>query len=137
MGYATPQRPIHVILARDEELGEDVRNAGNKVTAPPPAYGLWRSSVRINPNLLYWQRVDEERPKTGDDNANSENNASGNANANGNDNGNNNRNDNGESRPATAHRPPSYVSDTGVDYVLNAQPRSIAPRNQNSAAPQS
>lgn len=25
---------------------------------PPPAYGLWRSSVRANPDLLHWQRAD-------------------------------------------------------------------------------
>lgn len=61
MGYATPQRPIHVILARDEELGEDVRNAGNKVTAPPPAYGLWRSSVvsfsTANQGIFDWRMI--------------------------------------------------------------------------------
>ncbi|KAJ9326522.1 hypothetical protein DTO027B5_248 [Paecilomyces variotii] len=137
MGYATPPRPIHVILARDEELGEDVRNAGNKVTHPPPAYGLWRSSVRINPNLLYWQRVDEAVPKVEDGNSNSESNGNSNNNSNDNGNGNSSGNGNGESRPATAYRPPSYVSDIGVDYVLNAEPRSIAPRGQNNTAPPS
>ncbi len=30
-------------------------------------------------------------------------------------------------RPTTANRPPSYVSDDGIDYVLEAAPRSIAP----------
>lgn len=45
MGYATPSRPIRVVLARDEELAQDTANAGNKVAPPPPAYGLWRSSV--------------------------------------------------------------------------------------------
>lgn len=30
-------------------------------------------------------------------------------------------------RPATATRPPSYISEDGVDYVIEAQPRSIAP----------
>jgi hypothetical protein len=25
---------------------------------PPPAYGIWRSSARADPNLLYWQRTD-------------------------------------------------------------------------------
>jgi hypothetical protein len=32
-----------------------------------------------------------------------------------------------EGRPATANRPPSYISDDGIDYVLEAEPRSIAP----------
>lgn len=44
MGYAQPDRPIQVTLAGDEEALVDgaVRE---KVTTPPPAYGLWRSSV--------------------------------------------------------------------------------------------
>jgi hypothetical protein len=34
---------------------------------------------------------------------------------------------NSEGRPSTAHRPPSYISEDGVDYVIEAAPRSIAP----------
>ncbi|KUL86806.1 hypothetical protein ZTR_04824 [Talaromyces verruculosus] len=76
LGYAQPAHPIHVVLARDEEIviegaaADGTNNtsaataAATKLTAPPPAYGLWRSSVRINPNLLYWQRVDNA-PKPG------------------------------------------------------------------------
>lgn len=46
MGYAQPERPIHVVLARDEEIAADGDEAGReKVMPPPPAYGLWRSSV--------------------------------------------------------------------------------------------
>lgn len=45
-GYAQPAEPIRVILARDEELvGQDPGPSQIKVTAPPPAYGLWRNSV--------------------------------------------------------------------------------------------
>ena len=52
-GYAQPARPIRVILARDEELGlhaDDDDSGGERddvpaVQFPPPAYGLWRSSV--------------------------------------------------------------------------------------------
>lgn len=29
------------------------------IIAPPPAYGLWRCSVRADPDLLHWRRVDE------------------------------------------------------------------------------
>lgn len=29
-----------------------------------------------------------------------------------------------EGRPTTANRPPSYISDDGVQYVVEAQPRS-------------
>ena len=93
-GYANPQSPIPVILQRDEELGlhhnhvdhdDDDDLYGNDdeqeeihIPRPPPAYGLWRSSVvrlhapprahkddkkltisnkiqRADPNLLHWQ----------------------------------------------------------------------------------
>jgi hypothetical protein len=30
-------------------------------------------------------------------------------------------------RPTTANRPPSYISDDGISYVVEAAPRSIAP----------
>lgn len=35
--------------------------------------------------------------------------------------------------PDGPRRPPSYVSDNGVDYVVNAQPRSTAPIVSRSA----
>jgi hypothetical protein len=44
-GYAQPERPIHVTLASDEILAESHGASREKVAAPPPAYGLWRSSV--------------------------------------------------------------------------------------------
>lgn len=48
-GYAQPQRPIQVVLARDEQIGiggtagrlEGVQD----LTPPPPVYGVWRDSV--------------------------------------------------------------------------------------------
>jgi len=33
-------------------------------------------------------------------------------------------------RPQTANRPPSYISEDGVDYIIEAQPRSIAPTTE-------
>ncbi|PKY00642.1 hypothetical protein P168DRAFT_285314 [Aspergillus campestris IBT 28561] len=103
-GYAQPERPIPVVLAGDEELlAESHRSAQEKVPPPPPAYGLWRSSVRINPDLLYWQRV-EERARS----SKKADRASRGA------------------HKTTAPRPPSYTSDDGVDYVVDAQPRSLA-----------
>ncbi|KAL1975356.1 hypothetical protein VTN31DRAFT_3748 [Thermomyces dupontii] len=98
LGYAQPERPIHVILARDEELLDE--NRDNHPKSPPPAYGLWRASVRINPDLLYWQRV-EPGPSKPPENADSRD------------------------------RPPSYTSDDGVQYVIHAQPRSIAPSSSD------
>ncbi|EDU47369.1 conserved hypothetical protein [Pyrenophora tritici-repentis Pt-1C-BFP] len=62
-----PVVPIRVHLRRDEEaaaadLENDLVDAADPekdlVPPPPPAYGLWRSSVRVNPDLLHWQRVD-------------------------------------------------------------------------------
>lgn len=50
LGYAQPERPIHVILARDEELLDDGRE--NHPKSPPPAYGLWRASVVCFPEPL-------------------------------------------------------------------------------------
>lgn len=47
--YAQPETPIPVILARDEELGRNDTGSEDEVIRPiqqpPPAYGLWRSSV--------------------------------------------------------------------------------------------
>lgn len=46
---AQPQAPIPIILARDEELGlhrtDNENDDTSPVQPPPPAYGVWRSSV--------------------------------------------------------------------------------------------
>lgn len=65
---ARPREPIRIILASDEELSlhdeqhpvvvEEDENVA--VAPPPPAYGLWRGSVRVDPELVHWQPV--ERP---------------------------------------------------------------------------
>ena len=41
-GYANPEMPIRVALARDEEA---VGIESEATKFPPPAYGLWRESV--------------------------------------------------------------------------------------------
>ncbi|KAF2753162.1 hypothetical protein EJ05DRAFT_227266 [Pseudovirgaria hyperparasitica] len=121
-----PVRPIRVHVARDEELADDMdeESEGSPVESiskgpkiPPPAYGKWRSSVRVDPNLLHWQRVshiDSSR-------ANEAELASPHSSV-------------GQSptsrspvRPAVIARPPSYASDDGVAYVVSAAPRSTAP----------
>ncbi|PGH31230.1 hypothetical protein GX50_06015 [[Emmonsia] crescens] len=107
LGYAQPDQPIPVILARDEEIAREVdtnnNTSGNSnlggLAPPPPAYGLWRNSVKINPNLVHWQRrgqIDSQRST---------------------------ENENTHDGP---HRPPSYISDDGVHYVVDVQPRSQA-----------
>ncbi|RPB19719.1 hypothetical protein L211DRAFT_594968 [Terfezia boudieri ATCC MYA-4762] len=61
-GYAIPAAPIpiaapHVEINGNEDWGIDGNKASSAVTAlPPPAYGLWRSSVRVNPDQFYWVR---------------------------------------------------------------------------------
>ncbi|PHH87429.1 hypothetical protein CDD83_8885 [Cordyceps sp. RAO-2017] len=93
-GYVVPPKPIPVVLAQDEEA---VGIQGEAATAKPPAYGLWRESVRVDPNRLFWQRNDSPAE--------------------------------GQARPETrtGPRPPSYASEDGVAYVMEARPRSVAP----------
>ncbi|KAI9848290.1 MAG: hypothetical protein M1837_000554 [Sclerophora amabilis] len=100
-GYANPPEPIRVVTRHDEEA---VGIESEAAKAPPPAYGLWRCSVRVDPNLLHWQRRNDDEANTqlppglGRERV--------------------------ESRPCTPNRPPSYVSDDGVEYVVSANARS-------------
>lgn len=136
-GYANPQQPIPVRLARDEEIAADedrtdgVADPG-PVAKPPPAYGRWRSSVvrlsphflpisisdlvsahalsillltkfpaqRINPNMLYWQRVGSDRDPNPE----------------------NSRQHDEDTPQASQNRPPSYISDDEIQYVVEMQP---------------
>ncbi|KAK4120072.1 hypothetical protein N657DRAFT_580447, partial [Parathielavia appendiculata] len=107
-GYAIPVEPIPVVLARDEEaagIGSEATKTG------PPAYGMWRESVRVDPNRLYWARNEhaqgEQVPNPTSSSASESTQSS-------------------ISR-TTVPRPPSYSSDDGVSYVVDARPRSIAP----------
>ncbi|GAB0140660.1 hypothetical protein EsHS_00001273 [Epichloe bromicola] len=95
--YVVPPKPIHVVLAQDEEAAGI---GGRAVKSQPPAYGLWRESVRVDPNRLFWQRNESVEPAP--------------------------------PRPETRSgpRPPSYASDDGISYVVEARPRSIAPLPQ-------
>jgi hypothetical protein len=111
-GYAVPPQPIPVVLARDEEAAGVESEAAK---SNPPAYGLWRESVvspdcqnshaeptdpfeqRVDPNRLFWQRNESVT----------------------------------EVQPRRLSRigprPPSYASDDGVSYVMEATPRSTVP----------
>lgn len=100
-GFANPPQPIRVVLASDEDA-VGIESEATKL--PPPAYGLWRESVRVDPNRIFWQRNEQrdgERPVTAN----------------------------------TVHRPPSYISDDGVGYVVEAAPRSVAPTTDVPLAP--
>lgn len=129
-----PVVPIPVRLARDDELDSDNDvadlEAGDPekevLPPPPPAYGLWRSSVRVDPNLLHWQRVEENRaqsaismPRSRDGSVVS---VSSHATP--------------PAEPAAGPRPPSYVSEDGVSYITEAAPRSaVAPASAPAPAP--
>ncbi|RPB28648.1 hypothetical protein L211DRAFT_845675 [Terfezia boudieri ATCC MYA-4762] len=68
-GYAIPAAPIpiafpHVDIDGDGDWGTDRNKASSTLTAlPPPAYGLWRSSVRVNPDQFYWVRRAGDGPQ--------------------------------------------------------------------------
>ncbi|MCJ1326732.1 hypothetical protein MMC10_003397 [Thelotrema lepadinum] len=47
-------------MEREIGMGMGMEEAKG-LTPPPPAYGLWRGSVRVDPNLLHWQRVESNR----------------------------------------------------------------------------
>lgn len=48
-GYAVPQEPIPVVLARDEEAA-GIESEATKTG--PPAYGIWRESVVCSDKAL-------------------------------------------------------------------------------------
>jgi len=109
-GYAIPRRPIRVVLARDEEAA-GIESEATK--SNPPAYGRWRESVRVDPDRIYWMRNDTAHETAPEEDAA----------------GSNHRGQrNGDDAGRTAiPRPPSYISEDGVSYVVEARPRSVAP----------
>ncbi|KAI9877003.1 MAG: hypothetical protein M1830_005069 [Pleopsidium flavum] len=90
-GFAQPEQPIRVVLARDEEIGisgtGDYLGGSKDQTIPPPA------QQKADPNLLHWQHA--MHPAFRQDAADGEG---------------------AEDRPATANRPPSYISNESVSY---------------------
>ncbi|KAL8388289.1 hypothetical protein RB595_009335 [Gaeumannomyces hyphopodioides] len=107
-GYAVPREPIRVVLARDEEAA-GIESETTKLQ--PPAYGIWRESVRVDPDRIYWQRNSEARPETSSSRDEPDDNGAGLRGGSG----------------GGTRRPPSYASDDGVSYIVEARPRSIAP----------
>ncbi|KAK4214586.1 hypothetical protein QBC37DRAFT_146969 [Rhypophila decipiens] len=121
-GYAIPREPIRVVLARDEEA-VGIESETTKIQ--PPAYGLWRESVRVDPNRIYWQRNEEASSPTPEE----ESSASSSTDSSSSSSSNSSESSRGGQRTDT-HRPPSYISEDGVNYVIEAQPRSIAPTTE-------
>ncbi|EUC34541.1 hypothetical protein COCCADRAFT_35804 [Bipolaris zeicola 26-R-13] len=133
-----PIIPIRVHLRRDEEaaLENDALENDmdiddpekNMPPPPPPAYGLWRSSVRVDPNLIHWQRVDALSERGSAMSSQMPSRVGSVA----------------EQIPplptasrapsavAEGPRPPSYVSEDGISYVVEAAPRSTVTSNRDS-----
>ncbi|RPB08156.1 hypothetical protein P167DRAFT_549156 [Morchella conica CCBAS932] len=91
-GYANPQEPIRIQTAFDQDV-DGVEPDLTKL--PPPVYGLWRCSVRVNPNQFYWVRRTSMQQSTIPEGR--------------------------EPISPGSHntpRPPSYVSEDGVSYAL-------------------
>lgn len=62
VSIASPIHPADVALPNspDESIHDDddaIRPQEDAIRVPPPAYGLWRCSVRADPGLLHWQRI--------------------------------------------------------------------------------
>lgn len=122
-GYAIPRQPIRVVLARDEEAA-GIESETTKMK--PPAYGLWRESVRVDPNRIYWER-NTEMPTVPEGQQHEMSPAGGGSGDDSSDGANSTSGDEGGSSSRVQRRPPSYASEDGVAYVIEAQPRSIAP----------
>lgn len=135
--YAIPPTPIRVVLARDEEAAGIPSDAA---VSKPPEYGQWRESVvslapfsfvlfskqiadifqnfqRVDPNRIYWMRNEAVTPALPNEEQAGSEGARSRAGS----------RDGPATNPGTLRRPPSYSSDDGVSYVVEAQPRSIAP----------
>lgn len=110
-GYANPREAIRIQLVRDEEA---VTGMSDIAQVQPPAYGLWRESVRVDPNRIFWQRntrldghvMETATPSDLDDRDRPPSFAGARDVAN----------------RVAGDRPPSFASDDGVAYVINALP---------------
>lgn len=52
-----PNSPIMVQYEADEDVERASQDSTVHVRSPPPAYGRWRGSYRMDPALLHWRRV--------------------------------------------------------------------------------
>ncbi len=90
---------------------------------------------RVDPNRLYWQRNEHAPPAMEDVSEVSSLSDSGSGSGSGS--GTTSQSSgSGSSRTRTVPRPPSYSSDDGVSYVVDARPRSIAPQATLAGASQ-
>ncbi|KAL1836137.1 hypothetical protein VTJ49DRAFT_5535 [Mycothermus thermophilus] len=120
-GYADPTQPIPMVIPSDDEEAAGAENEATKTG--PPAYGVWRGSVRVDPQRMFWVRKEQVttvHPGAGADIESAVASVSGVG-------SNLSTGEETLSSNTGVPRPPSYSSDDGVSYVLDARPRSIAP----------
>ena len=65
-GYAIPAQPVPITFgeaAQTSYFAPDYYSPHSRggtpdrgIAPPPPAYGIWRESVRVDPNRIYWTR---------------------------------------------------------------------------------
>jgi len=103
-GYAMPREPIRINTQNPEAV--------EALKEPPPVYGLWRCSVRVNPDQFYWVRQHSSGPSSGQDAIREERESDGSSEI---------------SRRDALPRPPSYASDDGVSYAVNIVPERPEP----------
>ncbi|KAI5202554.1 hypothetical protein E4T39_04660 [Aureobasidium subglaciale] len=52
-----PNSPIAVQYEADDDVERPEQESPAVIRPPPPAYGRWRGSYRMDPELLHWRRV--------------------------------------------------------------------------------
>lgn len=52
-----PNSPIMVQYEADDDVERPEHESPANIRPPPPAYGRWRGSYRMDPELLHWRRV--------------------------------------------------------------------------------
>ncbi|KAL1958858.1 hypothetical protein VTO42DRAFT_3695 [Malbranchea cinnamomea] len=80
------------------------------IMASPPTYGDWKNSYRLNPIMIYWQPVEEHHSRRHYRHHVAHSNDVLNDQVDG------------------ANRPPSYVSNDGVEYVVSLPRHHFGPR---------
>ena len=94
------EKPIPVHMASDTGFGPDVEAHPTVVQHPPPVYGNFRTSMRINPNLVHWKEVQKREPSpltpTYDEAVN-------------------------QIHQTMGYRPPSYLSEGGATDVVTLE----------------
>ena len=56
-----PEKPIPIVMAIDEEacigISQEISPVIPQIRPPPPTYGVWRDTKRMDPNLVHWAKL--------------------------------------------------------------------------------